>query len=349
MASLFLCCAKAKLLLAPKGGEPRSPPLESPIAKCSAGIAAHLPRQVEVLAMTLKHSVIMRDCLRAGLVMRNKIFAYSQYFVPKHFFSALMGRLAACHIHWLKNYLIRRFIAKYSIDMRETIQENAESYANFNQFFIRQLKPQLRPVATDPSGMVSPVDGSVAAIGHIRHNLLLQAKNQYFTLETLVGNDHQLAKTFAEGSFATLYLAPHNYHRVHMPLTGTLQHTLYVPGNLFSVNRITADLIPNLYARNERLITVFHTEAGPMAVIFVGALIVGGIKTIWMPQPIRDKRIKIDHSSAGLVLPKGAELGHFQLGSTVLLLFCKEAIHWAPEMTAGHPLKFGQKIGNIAL
>ena len=280
----------------------------------------------------------------------NRFSVYAQYLLPQHLLTSLMGCVAESQHPWFKNRLIHRFIKTYKVDMSEAAIENPEAYPTFNNFFIRQLKPGLRPIVQEVQAIASPADGTIAQIGQIHKNQLLQAKNFYFDLDTLLGGDSELTSTFYNGSFATLYLAPHNYHRVHMPLSGRLEKTIYVPGKLFSVNRITSSIIPQLYARNERLIALFATPAGPMAVILVGAIIVGSIQTVWMQQPMRTKRIITEifsNKSDKIELNKGDELGHFQLGSTVILLFAQNKITWAPALTSTATIKFGQFLGKI--
>ncbi len=279
--------------------------------------------------------------------MFKNMSVYIQYVLPQHLFSSLMGWLAEIRIPWLKNYFIYRFIKTYQVDMSLAQEENPTHYPTFNSFFIRQLKPKLRPIASGKHEIACPVDGTIAQIGQIRKNQLLQAKQFYFDLDTLLGGDTQLAKNFYDGSFATHYLAPYNYHRVHMPLSGKLEKTIYVPGKLFSVNVMTSELIPHLYSRNERLICLFSTDAGPMAVILVGALNVGNIQTVWMDTPHRSQ-LSITTYSQDIFLPTGAELGYFKLGSTVILLFGKDKIAWHPTFTSGSSAQFGQLIGHIS-
>ncbi|HEX4044613.1 MAG TPA: archaetidylserine decarboxylase [Gammaproteobacteria bacterium] len=275
--------------------------------------------------------------------MKNQLFIYLQYCLPQHLLSHCLGWLAESRVPWLKNFLIINFIKLYHIDLNEAEITDPKAYLSFNQFFTRQLKLTQRPIASEPDGIVSPVDGTIAQIGRIHKNQLLQAKQCYFDLESLFAGDTALASDFQDGAFTTIYLAPNNYHRVHMPVAGQLIKTVYVPGKLFSVNRITTELLPQLYSRNERLITVFNTPMGPMAVILVGALIVGSIQTVWMKQPIRD-----NHTSTApdnLMLAKGAELGHFKMGSTVLLLFGKDKIQWLEQMQSNKPIRLGELLG----
>lgn len=280
--------------------------------------------------------------------MIKKISVYLQYLAPQHWLTHIAGWLAENRTPWFKNFFIKKFIKKYNVDMSLAKIENPEAFVCFNQFFIREFKPELRPVTAGANEIACPADGTIAQIGRIQKAKMLQAKNFYFTLDALLGGDLQLAETFQNGDFATIYLAPSNYHRVHMPITGKLIKTIFVPGNLFSVNNITAESVPNLYSRNERLICLFETAAGPMAVILVGAMIVGSIQTVWMKEPVREKHIHIETCTAkNYVLAKGAELGHFKLGSTVLVLFSKDKTVWTNGLGADTVVNFGQLIGNF--
>lgn len=276
--------------------------------------------------------------------MFDRLFSYFQYVLPQHRLTTFAGALANSKTVWLKNWLIQRFIKVYHIDLTDALIEDPMAYESFNQFFIRKLKTDCRPIAAESNAIASPADGFIAQIGTIHQKQLLQAKNFYFDLDTLLGGDTQLAACFDSGAFATIYLAPHNYHRVHMPLTGQLEKTIYVPGRLFSVNRMTSQWIPQLYSRNERLITVFNTEAGPMAVILVGAMIVGNIQTTWRKHPYQADQINIESYSCSL--KKGDELGHFKLGSTVILLFGKNKAQWLPSMQANSMIKMGELLGH---
>lgn len=283
--------------------------------------------------------------------MFKNILTYAQYAIPQHSLSTLVGHLADSQHVKLKNFLIKRFIKHYQVDMSIAQIEDPEQYPTFNSFFIRKLKAELRPIASDPTSIACPVDGIIAQIGKVRENQLLQAKDFFFDLYTLLGGDQELANVFYDGHFATLYLAPHNYHRVHMPLAGKLKQTIYVPGKLFSVNRMTSEIIPNLYSRNERLISLFDTKAGRMAVILIGAMIVGQIKTTWLDHPIRSNHIKTtSHSGDHLSFEKGEELGYFKLGSTAILLFEKNAIEWSQDLLAhgsGSTVILGQELGKL--
>jgi phosphatidylserine decarboxylase len=279
--------------------------------------------------------------------MKNRLLITLQSLLPQHALSQLAGKLADAKTPWLKNFLIQQFIQHYQIDLSEALIENPAEFASFNDFFIRQLKPDARSIAMGTHEVISPADGTISQIGFIREGQLLQAKQSYFDLNSLLGHQQELTTTFLDGEFATVYLAPHNYHRVHMPLTGTLRQCIYVPGKLFSVNRMTTELVPQLFARNERLITVFDTIAGPMIVILVGALLVGSIQTVWMTTPIRHSQMMINTPTTPLTLEKGTELGHFKMGSTVIVLFTKDRISWSPDLLPGSSLQLGQVLANI--
>lgn len=278
--------------------------------------------------------------------MFKKLLAYSQYLLPQHLLTKLIGYFANVRTPFLKNAFINNFIKIYHVEMHDAVIEDPTAYASFNDFFIRQYKSSVRPIAAGDHAIACPIDGTVAQMGKIQQKQLLQAKNFYFNLDTLLGNDLELSQQFYDGAFTTLYLAPHNYHRVHMPIAGKLIKTIYVPGSLFSVNRITSEIVPQLFSRNERLICIFETDAGLMSVIFVGALIVGSIKTTWMEKPIRANEI-ITQTHSMVAFNKGDELGYFKLGSTVILLFQPNKIEWLANLEANTSVKFGELIGNI--
>lgn len=279
--------------------------------------------------------------------MLKHLFAYIQYLLPQHLISRSAGSLAHSKNPRIKTSFIKKFIKLYKIDMAEAVIENPDDYANFNDFFIRYLKPELRIIDQAADTIVCPADGKIAESGKINQQLLVQAKGQYFDLTGLLGNDKALAQQFENGQFATVYLAPNNYHRVHMPISGRLIKTIYIPGKLFSVNRITSNLIPKLYSRNERFVAIFETAIGPVAIILVGAMIVGSMQTVWMKEPIRADRIVTETPSDAIVLEKGAELGHFKLGSTVIMLFGKDQMEWLPTVQTDASVKFGQALGKI--
>lgn len=276
--------------------------------------------------------------------MIKRITVYIQYVIPQHLFTMGMGWLARVRSPWAKNWMIRRFIKKYAVDMKAAEIENPEAYPDFNHFFIRQLKANSRPITAN--GVACPVDGTVAEMGKIDKSRLVQAKHFHFDLKSLLGCDQELTDVFYDGSFSTLYLAPRDYHRVHMPLSGTLIKSIFIPGKLFSVNRITSEYIPNIFGQNERLVCLFNTETGPMVVILVGAMIVGSMQTVWMDQPIKGTQIQTTLHQ-GIHLQKGAELGHFKLGSTVIVLFPKNTVEWAANIKPSSTVQFGQLLAHI--
>lgn len=272
-----------------------------------------------------------------------------QYIVPHHLISELMGKLASSESIWFKNKFIDWFCGRYPVDMSEAINADPHSYQSFNDFFTRALKPGCRPIDQSPDVIVSPADGAVAQIGAINDKTLLQAKDMYFDLNRLLGGDVQLADEFSDGSFATIYLAPHNYHRVHMPLAGKLRQQIFIPGRLFSVNKVTSEIIPNLYARNERLVLVFDTDTGPMIVILVGAMIVGSMQTVWMDQPIRRRHIEVTTPANEVNLAKGAELGKFLMGSTAIVLFNDDRLAKNNDLHSNDSVKVGQSLARLSV
>jgi phosphatidylserine decarboxylase len=270
-----------------------------------------------------------------------------QHLLPQHALSRLAGWIANCRWHWLKTALINDFIRRYQVDLRIAALESVDDYPHFNSFFTRKLKPQLRPIAKGLDEIVSPVDGCVSQAGNIQKDLLFQAKGHFFSLPHLLG-DTELAKHFQDGTFATFYLAPKDYHRVHMPQTGTLIETIYVPGQLFSVNQQTTENVTQLFTRNERLVCLFKTEIGFVAIILVGAMLVSGIKTVW-PLQLPTKTLSKKHYQENITLEKGTELGHFTMGSTVILLFPKNTMQWSNTIQANAAVQMGTSIGKTVI
>ncbi|MBR9909819.1 MAG: phosphatidylserine decarboxylase [Gammaproteobacteria bacterium] len=283
--------------------------------------------------------------------MKESLFIGFQYLVPQRFLSRAAGWLANTRIKWIKNSFTRWFVDRYGINMAEAINSDPCAYPTFNDFFTRALKPGVRPVCTTPGAVVSPADGAISQLGDIRHQRILQAKGQDYSLLELVGGDTALAAEFSDGKFAVVYLSPRDYHRVHMPLAGKLRSMTHVPGDLFSVNDTTAANVPRLFARNERAVCIFDTEAGPMAVILVGAMIVASIETVWAgqitPQPRTIKTINYQQPET-FEYQAGDEIGRFKLGSTVVMLFGKEAMRWSDNLGAGSAVRMGTEIGQLA-
>jgi phosphatidylserine decarboxylase len=281
--------------------------------------------------------------------MKDWVKTVLQYALPQHLLSRLMGSFAVIkRPKWLKNFFIRSFIRHYGVNMQEALLPNAKDYDTFNAFFTRHLVPGVRPIDSQLDHIVSPADGTISEIGNIKLDKLLQAKNYSYRLIELLGGKQELADLFLNGHFATIYLAPKDYHRVHMPVAGNLQQMLYVPGKLFSVNQRTANRVPSLFARNERAIAIFQTPIGKVAVILVGAMIVASIATSWsgIITPPQHPHIQ-EWKYQDIFLDKGAELGYFQLGSTVILLFQPNQIDWLHNLGSGHSLHVGQTIAKV--
>ena len=269
-----------------------------------------------------------------------------QSFLPQHSLSRFAGRIANCKQRWIKNTLIHGFIRHYNVDMTLAVEENPHRYVHFNHFFTRALKPEMRPISNNTRDIVSPVDGTISQIGDIRKNQLIQAKKINFNLQELLGGVTKIATPSQGGKFATFYLAPQDYHRVHIPYRGELKEMVYVPGCLFSVDDHTTKKLPNLFVRNERVIILFSTPVGPMAVILIGAMLVGNIHITWEGNIIPATKRHIYHwhyLDNKISLTKGQEIGRFQLGSTVIILFSAHRITWLTELL-GRKVIYGQKI-----
>lgn len=275
-----------------------------------------------------------------------KLFILFQYLVPQHLLSRLMGWVGETTISWIKNPFTRWFVGNYNINMAEAAESDPSAYACFNDFFTRALKPDARPIDSSTNSIVSPADGAISQLGDINDGRIFQAKGQSYSSQELLGGDAKLAAEFDQGKFATVYLSPKDYHRVHMPYTGTLRTMIHVPGDLFSVNDTTAANVPRLFARNERAVCIFDTDMGPMAVVLVGAMIVASIETPWAGQitPIKKQVVTTQYGQApaALTLNKGDEMGRFKLGSTAVVLFAKDSIEWQQEFSTGTATVMGQ-------
>ena len=284
--------------------------------------------------------------------VRARLFVALQYLLPHHFISRLAYRITRSRVPLVKNALIRSFVSNFHPDMSEAEQPDPLQYESFNAFFTRALRAQARPPDPDPAVLDSPVDGAVSQIGRLDGPWLVQAKGHAYTLESLLAADLSWAARFRGGAFAALYLAPFNYHRVHMPLRGALRAAWYVPGQLFSVNATTTAGVPGLFARNERVVCVFGHEALSFAVVLVGALLVGSIATVWhgevTPRAVRGcADLPLDASRAALNLEKGAELGRFNMGSTVILLLPPGSGEWLPGLAPGSSVRVGQALARL--
>ena len=268
-----------------------------------------------------------------------------QYLLPKQALTSFAGFVASPRRGWVTTEIIRRFVAKYGVNMDEALDSDISSYKSFNDFFTRALKPGARPLAD--ADLICPVDGAISQFGAIEHDQIFQAKGHHYSTTAVVGGDAALAAQFQNGSFATIYLSPKDYHRIHMPCDGRLTRMIYVPGDLFSVNPTTARGVPGLFARNERVVCVFDSPHGPFALILVGATIVGSMATVWHgvvnPPRVADVR-EWHYTAAGqsVDLERGEEMGRFLLGSTVVMLFPKPALQFNPEWAAGRGVRLGE-------
>jgi phosphatidylserine decarboxylase len=281
--------------------------------------------------------------------MNEKLFIKLQHLVPQHALSRFIGGIASSNIGLVKNTFIEWFIKRYHVDMSLAAEEKPRAYASFNDFFTRELKPGIRPICKEPIAIVCPADGAISQLGKIANGRIFQAKGQDYSVEELLGGDAALAQEFADGDFATVYLSPKDYHRVHMPYGGKLRSMISIPGDLFSVNTVTAENVPRLFSRNERVAAIFDTDIGPMAVVLVGAMIVAGIETVWdgqlAPMGSRETETSL-YPYQNIVLEKGAEMGRFKLGSTAVILFAKDKISWETQFAAGTTTRVGVKLAS---
>jgi phosphatidylserine decarboxylase len=276
-------------------------------------------------------------------------FGALQYVLPKHALSRVIYAVARSESSFVRNTFLRIFLRGYTLNMAEAVQPDPFAYRSFNDFFTRALRPGARPIDPDNDVIVSPVDGTVSQCGQIEDNLLLQAKGHHYSLEELLAGDTEAVEVYRGGSFACIYLAPYNYHRIHMPYAGSARGNLYVPGDLFSVNATTVRSVPRVFARNERLVCDFATPLGRMAVILVGALFVGSIETVHCgevnPPPRGRKTAVRIATGVGRQFAKGEELGRFNMGSTVVLLFERNRIAWDRALVAQSRVQLGRAIG----
>jgi phosphatidylserine decarboxylase len=280
-------------------------------------------------------------------MMTGRLFVWLQYLLPQHGLSRLVLHATRATSPWFKNLLIRGFLKLYRVDMTDAVETDPFRFNSFNEFFTRALKPDARPIAGDPHTIACPVDGTISEAGSIEGDTLLQAKGRRYRLSELLALQ-PWANRFEGGSFATIYLAPFNYHRVHIPLRGRLLETVYVPGRLFSVNTVTASHVPRLFARNERVLTLFDTAYGQCALVLVGALNVGSMATVWAGDVTpAARRVLTILPPQSVTLQKGAELGRFNMGSTVVLLFQAGHARWDIGIQAGAPVVLGQSLGTL--
>lgn len=274
-------------------------------------------------------------------------FVALQYLLPQHLLSRLVGRVTRSRVGWLRRALIGAFMRGFTPDMSDAAQPDPQGYPSFNAFFTRALRPGARASSAEPRAIDSPVDGRISAMGTSAQGRLIQAKGREYSLRALLAGHDTLADSLDGGLFMTIYLAPFNYHRIHMAAAGTLTGAWYVPGRLFSVNDATARHVPGLFARNERLVLRFDADEGPHLLVMVGALFVGSMGTVWHGDiaPRRARGSVALPVPAAASLPRGAELGRFNMGSTVILLLPPGAARWDPSLAAGSVLRVGQPIG----
>jgi len=273
----------------------------------------------------------------------DRLAVLPQYLMPKRALTTLAGTFASAQLGGLTTLAIRRFVARYRVNMAEAANPNITSYASFNDFFTRALAPGVRPLAQ--ADLTCPVDGTISQFGSVEKDQIFQAKGHHYYTTALVGGDTELAARFEHGHFATLYLSPRDYHRIHMPCAGRLTRMVHVPGDLFSVNPTTARGVPGLFARNERVVCVFESDHGPFVLVLVGATIVGSMATAWHGQvnPPRTGTLRQwDYAPGQVELQQGEEMGRFLLGSTVVMLFPQGPLQFNPDWAAARPIQLGE-------
>ncbi len=279
------------------------------------------------------------------------IRVWPQYILPQHGLSKLMYRLARNRFKPWKNLMINSAVRLYRVDMREAGKEKAADYVSFNDFFTRHLKPGARTWHLDEANIISPVDGAISQIGRLAGGALIQAKGRRYRLHQLLAADDETSERFKDGCYVTLYLSPRDYHRIHMPVSGRLIKSVYVPGRLFAVNNASVRGVDNLFAVNERFISLFETGSGLLAQIMVGAIFVGSLQTVWLGQitPAEKRELTVrEYKDQMITLKQGQEFGHFNMGSTVILIFEKDKIEWLRELRNNDAVEVGQILGKTA-
>ncbi len=278
--------------------------------------------------------------------MSERLAVLLQYLLPKQALTVLAGKVASAQSGKMTTRLIHWFVARYQVNMAEAANPDIHSYSSFNEFFTRPLRADARPLAQ--ADFICPVDGAISQFGNIVYDQVFQAKGHSYSTTALVGGDKDLAAKFLNGSFATLYLSPRDYHRIHMPCDGRLTRMIYVPGALFSVNPTTARGVPGLFARNERVVCEFESAHGPFILTLVGATIVGSMATVWhgVVNPPRSREVREwRYDDKQVVLKKGEEMGRFLLGSTVVMLFPKDTLQFNPEWAPTRAIRMGEMMG----
>ena len=286
------------------------------------------------------------------MTFKEALTTLPQYILPHHTLSKMMSKLTHCENKAWKNLFIKQIIRHYGVNMNEALEKDINAFKSFNEFFTRKLKPGTRPLTEVHNAIACPADGTVSQAGNITDDTIFQAKGKSFTATDLLGGDAERAEPFKNGVFTTIYLSPKDYHRLHMPLTGTLREMVHIPGRLFSVNTATTNSVPGLFARNERVAALFDTDAGPMALVLVGAIFVSSIETVWhgvvTPPSINSVR-NWQYQENAPVLQIGEEMGRFNMGSTIIVLFGKDKAEWASNFTADKVVKLGERIGNTLI
>jgi len=284
------------------------------------------------------------------MTFKESLTTLPQHILPHHLLSRLMRQLTHSRNKIWKNLFIKGIASHYGVNMEEAIDSDINAYSSFNQFFTRELKAGTRTIANNPGDIASPADGSVSQAGDITEGNIIQAKGKSYTATDLLGGDEERAAPFLNGKFTTIYLSPKDYHRLHMPLDGRLTEMVHVPGRLFSVNGATVNSVPRLFARNERVVAIFDTEIGPMALVLVGAIFVASIETVWHGEvtPPTSKSIRTWQyiRKNAPKLNRGEEMGRFNMGSTIIVLYGKDVINWEKAFTAGKKVQLGEKIGH---
>jgi len=283
------------------------------------------------------------------MTFKESLTTLPQYLLPHHPLSRLMRQLTHSENKAWKNFFITQIANHYGVNMQEAFDSDINAYPSFNHFFTRELKPGARTIANQAGNIACPADGAVSQAGDITDGNIIQAKGKSYTAVDLLGGDEQRAAPFKNGKFTTIYLSPKDYHRLHMPLDGTLKEMVHVPGRLFSVNAATANSVPRLFARNERVVAIFDTEVGPMALVLVGAIFVASIETVWHGEvtPPTAKSIQTwQYKDNAPQLKRGEELGRFNMGSTIIALFGEDAMNWESTFVTGQKVQLGEQIGS---
>jgi phosphatidylserine decarboxylase len=283
------------------------------------------------------------------MTIKEALTTLPQYILPHHALSKMMSKLTHCENKAWKNLFIKQIIRHYGVNMNEALEQDINAFKSFNHFFTRELNPDVRPLATERNAIVSPADGVVSQAGNITEGKIFQAKGKSYTATDLLGGSLERAEPFNNGLFTTIYLSPKDYHRLHMPLTGRLREMVHIPGRLFSVNTATTNSVPGLFARNERVAAIFDTDAGSMALVLVGAIFVSSIETVWhgvVTPPSISTVQSWQYQDNAPTLKIGEEMGRFNMGSTIIVLFGKDKAQWDSTLTAEKTVKLGERIGN---